>query len=122
MSTPVGPYTPVVRAGPFVVCSGQVGLANGESGAGARRRWPRCRRPARRWRTSRRCSASSGLGWPDVFKTTVYLTDISAYSDFNANLHGGARLSPSGEDPRRGHCAADQVPSSRSRPGHLAHV
>ena len=24
-----------------------------------------------------------GLGWPDVFKTTVYLTDISAYSDFN---------------------------------------
>ena len=24
-----------------------------------------------------------GLGWPDVFETTVYLTDISAYSDFN---------------------------------------
>ncbi len=25
-----------------------------------------------------------GLGWPDVFKTTVYLTDISQYSAFNA--------------------------------------
>ena len=31
MSMPVGPYTPVVRAGPFVVCSGQVGLAIGGS-------------------------------------------------------------------------------------------
>ena len=27
MSTPVGPYSPVVRAGPYVVCSGQVGLS-----------------------------------------------------------------------------------------------
>ena len=32
MSTPVGPYSPVVRAGPYVVCSGQVGLENGSAG------------------------------------------------------------------------------------------
>ena len=32
MSTPVGPYTPVMRAGPFVVCSGQIGLENGSAG------------------------------------------------------------------------------------------
>ena len=30
MSTPVGPYTPIVRAGDFLVISGQLGLVNGE--------------------------------------------------------------------------------------------
>jgi 2-iminobutanoate/2-iminopropanoate deaminase len=30
MSTPIGPYTPIVRAGDFLVISGQLGLVNGE--------------------------------------------------------------------------------------------
>ena len=29
MSTPVGPYTPVVRTGDFVITSGQVGIKDG---------------------------------------------------------------------------------------------
>mgnify|MGYP001250090938 CR=1 FL=1 len=29
MSTPVGPYTPIVRAGDWLVASGQIGIANG---------------------------------------------------------------------------------------------
>jgi 2-iminobutanoate/2-iminopropanoate deaminase len=29
MSTPVGPYTPIVRAGDWLVVSGQVGISNG---------------------------------------------------------------------------------------------
>jgi 2-iminobutanoate/2-iminopropanoate deaminase len=29
MALPVGPYTPVVRAGDFLICSGQLGLADG---------------------------------------------------------------------------------------------
>ena len=29
MSTPVGPYTPIVRAGDWLVCSGQLGLRDG---------------------------------------------------------------------------------------------
>ncbi|MEA3020962.1 MAG: 2-iminobutanoate/2-iminopropanoate deaminase [Actinomycetota bacterium] len=29
MSTPIGPYTPVVRAGDWLVCSGQVGARDG---------------------------------------------------------------------------------------------
>jgi 2-iminobutanoate/2-iminopropanoate deaminase len=28
--------------------------------------------------------AEVGLGWTDVFKTTVYLTDMAKYSAFNA--------------------------------------
>jgi 2-iminobutanoate/2-iminopropanoate deaminase len=27
MSTPIGPYSPIVRAGPWLICSGQLGLA-----------------------------------------------------------------------------------------------
>ena len=26
MSAPIGPYTPIVRAGPWLICSGQLGL------------------------------------------------------------------------------------------------
>jgi 2-iminobutanoate/2-iminopropanoate deaminase len=83
MSAPVGPYTPVVRAGPYVVCSGQIGLENGsagvalaEGGLGAQTRQAMSNVSS--------VLGEFGLGWPDVFKTTVYLTDISAYSDFNA--------------------------------------
>jgi len=32
VSTPVGPYTPIVRAGPWLICSGQLGLASGAGG------------------------------------------------------------------------------------------
>ncbi len=33
MSTPVGPYTPIVEAGPWLVCSGQLGLALAADGS-----------------------------------------------------------------------------------------
>ncbi len=33
MSTPVGPYTPIVRAGPWLICSGQLGLCPAADGA-----------------------------------------------------------------------------------------
>ena len=83
MSTPVGPYTPVMRAGPYVVCSGQIGLENGSAGAALAEGGLG---PQTRQAMSNVASVLSelGLGWTDVFKTTVYLTDISAYSDFNA--------------------------------------
>ena len=29
MAQPIGPYTPVVRAGPWLICSGQLGLLDG---------------------------------------------------------------------------------------------
>jgi 2-iminobutanoate/2-iminopropanoate deaminase len=82
MSAPVGPYTPVVRAGPYVVCSGQIGLANGSAGVALAEGGLV---PQTRQAMSNVSSVLGefGLGWPDVFKTTVYLTDISAYSDFN---------------------------------------
>jgi 2-iminobutanoate/2-iminopropanoate deaminase len=32
MSTPIGPYTPVVAAGPWLICSGQLGLRQATEG------------------------------------------------------------------------------------------
>jgi len=32
MSTPVGPYSPAMRAGPWLVCSGQIGIEQGPDG------------------------------------------------------------------------------------------
>ena len=83
MSTPVGPYTPAVKAGPYVVCSGQVGIENGSSGVALAEGGlvPQTRQAMANVDSVLK---EFGLGWPDVFKTTVYLTDISAYSDFNA--------------------------------------
>jgi len=81
--TPVGPYTPVVSAGPFVVTSGQVGLVQTDAG-------PALAVGGLEAQTRQAMAnvatvlSEFGLGWPDVFKTTVYLTDIGAYGAFNA--------------------------------------
>ncbi len=70
MSAPVGPYTPIVRAGDFLVVSGQLGL--GESGlvvggvAGQLRQ------------AMTNLSAllmTAGASLSDVVKTTVFLGD-----------------------------------------------
>ena len=68
MSKPLGPYSPFVRAGDFVIVSGQGGMKDGtlvDGGVTAQttRRWPTSpparRRPAPRCRTSsRRCASS----------------------------------------------------------------
>jgi len=83
MSTPVGPYTPVVKAGPYVVCSGQIGLENGTAGV-ALAEGGLVAQTRQAMSNVASVLGEFGLGWSDVFKTTVYLTDISEYSDFNA--------------------------------------
>jgi 2-iminobutanoate/2-iminopropanoate deaminase len=82
MSTPVGPYAPAVRAGPWLVCSGQVGLkteggvtALVEGGLGAQAR--------QALENVRALLAGRGLTWDNVVKTTVFLTDMAGYGTFN---------------------------------------
>lgn len=82
MSTPVGPYTPARRAGPWLVCSGQVGIEPGpdgprlvDGGTGAQAR--------RALENLHRLLADHGLGWEQVVKTTVFLADIGDYGLFN---------------------------------------
>ena len=79
MSTPIGPYTPIVRAGPWLICSGQLGLAPGaedippvlvEGGAAAQldRALANGRDPA---------GVGEGSGLGGVVKTTVFVTDMA---------------------------------------------
>lgn len=75
---PVGPYTPVVRAGPWVVCSGQIGLREGslvEGGMAAQL--------AQALSNLRVLLEGENAFMHDVVKTTVFLTDMKDYVDMN---------------------------------------
>jgi 2-iminobutanoate/2-iminopropanoate deaminase len=75
---PVGPYTPAVRAGDWLVCSGQVPLKDGklvEGGVGE---------------ATKQCVANvralveqNGARLDQVVKTTVFLTDMTDYAAMN---------------------------------------
>ena len=78
MSTPVGPYTPVVRVGDFVITSGQVGIADGALVPGGLR--PELTQAMSNLATVLE-SAGASLG--DIVKTTVFLTDMADYAEMN---------------------------------------
>jgi 2-iminobutanoate/2-iminopropanoate deaminase len=82
MDTPVGPYAPAVRAGPWLVCSGQVGIVPGpdgpvlvDGGLEAQARQALDNVAA--------LLAGRDLAWENVVKTTVFLTDMAGYATFN---------------------------------------
>jgi 2-iminobutanoate/2-iminopropanoate deaminase len=75
---PVGPYTPIVRAGEWLVVSGQVGVADGQivmGGTGAELRQAIANLEAQ--------LATQGAGLDDVVKTTVFLRHMSDYAVMN---------------------------------------
>lgn len=73
-----GPYAPVVRAGEWLVCSGQVGQRDGAMVEGGVR--DQTRQALANLRTLLE-GEGSGLG--DVVKTTVFLTDIGDFAAMN---------------------------------------
>ena len=81
MSTPakpVGPYTPVVRAGHWLVVSGQVGIRDGAlvgGGVAGELRQAMANLEAQ--------LATEGAGLVDVVKTTVFLRHMSDYQIMN---------------------------------------
>src|SRR5262245_23979684 len=78
MSKPVGPYTPAVRAGDWVVCSGQLGLADGalvEGGITAQ--------TAQALANLTALLESMGAELTDVVKTTCFLADMADFATFN---------------------------------------
>ncbi len=78
MSTPIGPYTPVVRAGGWLVVSGQLGLVDGALVAGGL---------VAELRQGLANLASlleaQGASLADVVKTTVFLRHMSDYKPMN---------------------------------------
>jgi 2-iminobutanoate/2-iminopropanoate deaminase len=78
MNKPLGPYSPFVRAGDFVIVSGQGGIRDGaviEGGVAAQTTQTMANL------ADRLAEAGAMLG--DVVKTTCFLTDISTFGEFN---------------------------------------
>jgi 2-iminobutanoate/2-iminopropanoate deaminase len=75
---PVGPYRPVVRAGDWLVCSGQLGLRDGQLVAGGVVAELR-----QAIANVADLLASEGASLAEVAKTTVFLVDIGAYAAMN---------------------------------------
>ena len=84
MTTPIGPYTPIVRAGPWLITSGQLGLVPGSPGdpptlvdGGA------VDQLTRALANARALLADHGASLTDVVKTTVFVTDMGGYAAVN---------------------------------------
>jgi len=78
MAQTVGPYSPVVRAGQWLICSGQLGLVDGalvEGGVAAQVTQALSNMAA--------LLAGEGSGLDDVVKTTVFLTDMADFGAMN---------------------------------------
>lgn len=78
MAKPIGPYTPVVRGGPWLICSGQVALLDGslvDGGLAAQ--------VTQALKNVASLLESEGSRLADVVKTTVFLTDMADFSAMN---------------------------------------
>ena len=79
MSKPLGPYTPVVRAGDFIIVSGQVGAKDGalvDGGVAGQTTQALANLVDR--------LAEMGAELTDVVKTTCFLIDMDSFATFNA--------------------------------------
>ena len=84
MAAPIGPYTPIVRAGDWLICSGQLGLADGalvDGGVASQARQAIA--------NISRLLDSQGAGLGDVAKTTVFLTSMDDYAAVNEAYAAG---------------------------------
>jgi 2-iminobutanoate/2-iminopropanoate deaminase len=78
MSKPVGPYTPVVRAGEhLLVVSGQVGIADGKLADGLEAQLRQA------LANLQGLLEAEGASLADIIKTTVFLTSMDDYAEMN---------------------------------------
>ena len=77
MSTPVGPYTPAIRAGGWLVVSGQVGISDEGLAEGVE---AQLRQALQNLRTQ---VETMGGFLDQIVKTTVFLTDMDDYVAMN---------------------------------------
>jgi 2-iminobutanoate/2-iminopropanoate deaminase len=75
---PVGPYTPVVRAGAWLICSGQLGLARGRLVEGGV-----ADQVTQAIANLETLLQGQGESLTSVAKTTVFLADIADYPVMN---------------------------------------
>ena len=78
MSKPLGPYTPVVRAGDWIIVSGQLGMRDGALVPGGV-----AAQTAQAVDNLQALLASAGATLADVAKTLCFLTDMDTFATFN---------------------------------------
>jgi 2-iminobutanoate/2-iminopropanoate deaminase len=78
VSPPLGPYSPIVSVGDWLVCSGQLGVQDGELVAGGV--GPQVTKALD---NAAGLLADHGATLADVVKTMVFLTDIADYTVMN---------------------------------------
>ena len=104
MSTPVGPYTPIVRAGDWLVVSGQVGIGSAglEDGFSAQL--------TQALDNLRGLVEEAGAVLSDVTKTTVFLVDMADYVALNEIYVGYFDTHADGHRPARSAVAVAALP------------
>ena len=83
-TAPLGPYTPVVRAGDWVIVSGQLGVVDGKVVSGGV-----AKQTAQAVVNLKAQLASVGCSIHDVKKTLCFLTDMDTFTTFNAAYVAG---------------------------------
>jgi 2-iminobutanoate/2-iminopropanoate deaminase len=78
MTKAVGPYTPVVRAGDWIIVSGQLGLVEGALVSGGV-----AAQTAQAVANLQAQLATMGASLTDVSKTLCFLTDMDTFATFN---------------------------------------
>jgi 2-iminobutanoate/2-iminopropanoate deaminase len=77
MSKAVGPYTPIVRAGDWLVVSGQIGIKDGQLAEGI------VAQTTQALANMAALLESEGASMSNVVKTTVFLADIDDWPTMN---------------------------------------
>lgn len=77
MTTPIGPYSPLVRAGDWLVSSGQLGLVDGRLVDGV------AAQTAQALENVAALLAREGASLGDVVKTLVFLADMGDFPGMN---------------------------------------
>ena len=84
MSKPLGPYTPVVRAGDWIIVSGQLGIRDGALVPGGV-----AAQTTQAVENLRAQLASVGATLADVAKILCFLTDMDTFATFNESYVAG---------------------------------
>ena len=77
MTTPIGPYSPIVEVDGWLLCSGQLGLVDGALVDGL------VAQTARSLENAEALLAGHGASLADVVKTTVFLADMADFAAMN---------------------------------------
>jgi len=102
MQKPLGPYTPAVRAGDFIIVSGQLGMSDGVLADGGV-----AGQTAQSIANLRARLAEMGAELTDVVKTTCFLIDMDAFATFNEAYVAGF----GGHRPARSTVAVRELPA-----------